>query len=119
MVTCLKIAFVSQEYPPETGWGGISSQTYLKAHGFAKLGHEVYVVSHSADEKKHEYFDETVRVIRIPSFDERLPIYTDPVRWLTYSAEVAAAVSKLHADISLDILDFPEWGSEGYIHLLN
>jgi len=112
------MAFVSQEYPPNTH-GGIGTQTYLKAHGLANFGHEVTVVSHSPDKSKHEYDEGPVHVIRIPSFDERLPIYTESARWLTYSAEVAVAVSELHARSPLDIVDFPEWGGEGYIHLLN
>lgn len=115
----MRIAFASQEYPPETAHGGIGSQTYLKAHGLAGLGHEVHVVSHSTDGRRHEYDDGPVRVTRIPGADDRLAIHTDPVRWLTYSAEVAAAVADLHRRAPLDIVDFPEWASEGYVHLLN
>lgn len=115
----MRIAFVSQEYPPETAHGGIGSQTYLKAHGMALLGHEVIVISHSTDADRHEYQDGPVRVIRVPSFDTHLPIHTLPVRWLTYSAQVAAAVAAVHAQTPLDLVDFPEWGGEGYIHLLN
>ncbi len=115
----LRISLVSQEYPPETAHGGIGSQTYLKAHGLAALGHEVHVISHSTDGAKQEYKDEAVRVTRIPSIDNRLPIHTEPVKWITYSVEVAAAVSDLHSRAPLDLVDFPEWGSEGYVHLLN
>src|SRR5438093_665826 len=38
----MRIGLVSQEYPPETAHGGIGTQTYLKAHGLAALGHAVY-----------------------------------------------------------------------------
>ena len=48
------IVLVSQEYPPETARGGIGSQTYVKAHGLAGFGHEVYVISRSTDDKRHE-----------------------------------------------------------------
>ena len=115
----MRIGLVSQEYPPETAHGGIGSQTYMKAHGLASLGHEVHVISHSTDLDRHEYLDREVRVIRIPSLDGRLAIHTEPVRWITYSAEVAVAVSELHSREPLDLVDFPEWGGEGYIHLLN
>lgn len=115
----MRIAFVSQEYPPETAHGGIGAQTYLKAHGMASLGHEVVVVSHSADNTRRETWDGPVRVIRIPGYDRRLPIHTEPVRWLTYSAEAAAAVAALHNETPLDIVDFPEYGAEGFVHLLN
>jgi glycosyltransferase involved in cell wall biosynthesis len=115
----VRIALVSQEYPPETAHGGIGTQTYLKAHGLAALGHEVHVVSHSTDGSRHETRDGAVRVTRIPGADGRLPIRTDPARWLTYSVEVAAAVADLHARAQFDVIDFPEWASEGYVHLLN
>ncbi len=115
----MRIALVSQEYPPETAHGGIGTQTHLKAHGLAARGHEIHVVSHSTDGRRHEYRDGRVSVTRILGADARLPIHTEPARWLGYSVEVAAAVAELHARGSLDVVDFPEWASEGYVHLLN
>jgi glycosyltransferase involved in cell wall biosynthesis len=113
------MALVSQEYPPDTAHGGIGTQTYLKAHGLASLGHQVYVLSCSVDEHRHIYRDGEVRVTRIPGWKQKFPVHTDAVRWLTYSVEVAAELAELHRTESLDIIDFPDWGSEGYIHLLN
>ena len=117
--TRLRIALVSQEYPPETAKGGIGSQTFLKAHGLAALGHEVHVISRSADGKFSERTGDGVHVLRIPGFDARMQIYTEAADWLSYSTEVAAAVAALHARSPLDVVDFPEWGAEGYAHLLN
>ena len=34
----MRIALVSQEYPPDTAHGGIASQTHRKAHGLARAG---------------------------------------------------------------------------------
>ncbi len=34
----LHICYISQEYPPETGWGGIGSYTYEMAHALAQAG---------------------------------------------------------------------------------
>lgn len=110
---------MSQEYPPETAHGGIGTQTYLKAHGLAARGHELHVVSHSTDGRRHESRDGPVHVTRIPGPDARLPVHTEPVRWLGYSVEAAAAVADLHARAPLDVVDFPEWAGEGYVHLLN
>lgn len=115
----MKIALISQEYPPDTARGGIGSQTYMKAHGLAALGHQVHVISHSTDTQRHECMDGAVRVSRLPSMDHRLPIYSEAVRWLTYSTEVAVALNQLHTEEPIDLCDFPEWGCEGYIHLLN
>lgn len=43
-----RVAFISQEYPPETGWGGIGSYTFEMANGLALLGVEVIVVCKAA-----------------------------------------------------------------------
>ena len=115
----MRIALVSQEYPPHTAHGGIATQTHTKAHGLAALGHQIYVISHSTDAYRHDYSDRSVHVTRIPGFDAKLPLQTEPARWLTYSALVAAEVSALHARVGLDLIDFPEWGGEGFIYLLN
>ena len=114
----MRIALVSQAYPPVAG-GGVSTQTHAKAHGMAALGHEVHVIAHSTEASRHELWDGLVHLTRIPNIDERLPIHTEPVRWLTHSTEVAAAVANLHAQVGLDLVDFPEYGAEGYVHLLN
>src|SRR6516225_12308203 len=45
----MKICLVSQEYPPETPGGGIGTHTLGKAQCLARLGHEVHVLSRSAD----------------------------------------------------------------------
>jgi glycosyltransferase involved in cell wall biosynthesis len=115
----MHVALVSQEYPPETAHGGIGSQTYLKAHGLASRGHEVQVISHSTDSSCRRYLDGKVRVTRIPGPDVRMPVVTESARWLLHSADVAAALADLHAEAPLDLVDFPEYGAEGYVHILN
>ena len=115
----MRLCLVSQEYPPETAHGGIGAQTYVKAHGMARLGHDVTVLSHSLDQDRHVKSDGAVRVVRIPSADARLPIATEAVRWLSYSLEVAAELARLEAEQPFDLIDFPEWAAEGYVHLLN
>lgn len=115
----MRIALVSQEYPPETAKGGLGTQTYLKAHGMAARGHDVHVISQTLDPKRFEADDGPVRVTRTPGFYQRMDIGTEAAGWLTYSAEVAAVLWELHAQKKFDLVDFPEWGGEGYVHLLN
>ena len=64
----MKIALVSQEYPPGSS-GGICTQTHCKALSLAALGHEVHVVSHSRDEEKHVLREGNVHVTLIPDID--------------------------------------------------
>ena len=115
----MRIALVSQEYPPETAKGGIGSQTFLKAHGLSARGHEVHVISRSTDGIFSERDDDGVHVTRVPGLDARMQIHTEVADWLGYSAEVAVAVAALHANSPLDVVDFPEWAAEGFVHLLN
>ena len=115
----MRIALVSQEYPPETAKGGIGSQTYAKAHGLAALGHDVQVISRAPGSVASKRMDHRVEVTRVPGFEARMAVDTAPADWVTYSAEAAAALAALHSIRPFDIVDFPEWGSEGYVHLLN
>src|ERR1700722_4602973 len=89
----MRICLCSHEYPPETARGGIGTQTYLKAHGLAALGHNVHVVSRSIDEKTHRYRDGHVEVTRVPGFEFEMPVHTTEADWLTYSVRVASAVA--------------------------
>ena len=115
----MRIALVSQEYPPETAKGGLGTQTFLKAHGLAALGHEIHVISRSPDGKRTEKETDGVRVTRVGGFDTRFAAYTEIADWITHSAMVAAELEALHARSPLDVVDFPEWGAEGSVHLLN
>ena len=114
----MRVALVSREYPPETAKGGIGSQTYAKAHGLARLGHEVHVISQSPSGIRREYLDADVSVIRIAG-SHGMPLYTVAAEWIAYSAQIAVEVARLHARQPLDLVDFPEWGGEGYVHVLN
>jgi glycosyltransferase involved in cell wall biosynthesis len=117
----MRIALVSQEYPPETAHGGIGSQMQAKARGLAARGHEVYVISTGLDGQAYETTDGGVHVIRIAGFDRSFTrrLYTESARWVIYSTAVAAAIIELHARAPLDLLDFPELGAEAFVHLLN
>ncbi len=115
----MRIAFVSREYPPATAKGGLGSQTFLKARGMAERGHQVYVISQAPDANPRELMDGPVHVRLIAGLETRFDIHNEAVEWLTYSVEVAVALSRLDREAALDVVDFPEWGGEGYVYLLN
>ena len=41
----MRICLVSEEYPPETAWGGIGTYTWHLGNIIVKRGHSVYVIS--------------------------------------------------------------------------
>ena len=115
----VRVALVAQEYHSTLTHGGIGTQTHVKARGLAALGHEVVILSHSPDVERHEEIQGNVRLIQVPGSHGTLPIHTESVRWLAYSGQVAAELAALHSMVPLDLVDFPEYGAEGYVHLLN
>ncbi len=115
----MHIALVSQEYPPETAKGGLGTQTAAKARGLSMRGHDIVVLSRATDGRLSETTEGRVTVIRVPGAEERLALHTEVADWVTYSAEVAAVLEKVHARRPLDLVDFPEWAAEGYVFLIN
>jgi glycosyltransferase involved in cell wall biosynthesis len=114
----MNVCLVSQEYPPETGGGGIGTQTFLKAHGLVKLGHTVHVVSCSHDGAPRTYLDGEVVIHRIrhPASDSR---FSEPsVHWVAYSWAVANTIDALRDHVGFDLIEFPDYGAEGFIHRL-
>jgi glycosyltransferase involved in cell wall biosynthesis len=116
----VRIALASQAYPGEGPQGGIASQTYLKAQGLAALGHEVHVIAQSADSTRPRAWEEDgVHIHRVVGFEPRHPPATTAAAWVAYSAQLAHELERLHDRAPLDLVDVPEYGAEGFVHLLN
>ena len=109
----MRLILVSQEYPPETAHGGIATQTHLKAHGLAALGHRVTVLSHSVDGRRSVRMDGDVEVTRIPGPDAN----SEAERWRSYSEAVADELRWLTSTAEIDIIDCPEYCAEPYAYL--
>jgi phosphatidylinositol alpha-1,6-mannosyltransferase len=118
----MTFCFVSREYPPGRH-GGIGTQNLAKATGLAARGHRCVVIASSPDKERHDALEDPagggVRVVRIPGYHARMKLYTEPADWLTYSADVAATIAEIDAQTPLDLVDFAEWGGEGFVHLIN
>lgn len=112
----ITICLVSQEYPPETGGGGIGTQTYLRACGLAARGHVVHVVSMSWDKQPRTYDDQGATIHRIGEIELRIPGYEQSTYWLAYSEAVAAKICELEKSVKFDIIQFAEYGGEGFIY---
>lgn len=112
----MKICLVSQEYPPETGGGGIGTQTYLKAHGLAERGHEVHVISLSWDGVPRIYADGPVAIHRIVHPELDAPGFEETTFWMAYSGAVARKLQELESRVHFEIIQFPEYGGEGFVY---
>lgn len=115
----MKIALVSQEYQSKTGHGGIGTQTLIKGNGLSALGHKVFIISRSHDFNRYEQTENDVCTILIPGKVRDFPEMTDPVKWFMNSLFVAKEIDALNKRVGLDIIDFPEYGAEGFFYLLN
>ena len=114
----MKLCLVTQEYPPKPGGGGggIGTQTRLKAQGLAERGHEVHVISGSGYPTSQTDRDGSVLVHRIAEPELPVPGYEDSTYWLCYSAALAAKLRDLEREVGLDIIQFPEYGAEGFVY---
>jgi glycosyltransferase involved in cell wall biosynthesis len=65
----MRIAIMSREYPPETGWGGIGTYKFHLAYGLKALGHDVEVFSLSADSSPKTVIKDGITVHRSPVHD--------------------------------------------------
>jgi glycogen(starch) synthase len=117
----LSICFVSQEYPQETGWGGIGTYTYEMAHGLARAGHQVVVVSRALRQAQHYFESDGVEVYRIlPRLnpDSTRLVWRLNHWWEGYRLAVAMQLSKILRERQIDIIESPELHAEPLFHSL-
>ena len=122
----MKICIVSQEYPPETADGGIGTQAWNKARGLTELGHEVHVLSCSAEHQPAPIRTEVEngvivhRLRRPDQFAEAfIPMYHEEVYMLNYTSSILRGLHHITAQTDIDLINFPEYAAEGYAYQLN
>jgi glycosyltransferase involved in cell wall biosynthesis len=111
----MRICLLSQEYPPETGGGGIGTQTFLKASGLAARGHEVHVVSASWDKLERSYSVGNVRIYRVAEPDLGKGGFEQSTYVLAFSFAAARKLHELSAALDFDIVQLPEYCGEGFV----
>ncbi|HEY0834121.1 MAG TPA: glycosyltransferase family 4 protein [Azospirillum sp.] len=120
----MRIALLSYEYPPETGFGGIGTYTYHHARALAELGHDVHVFAGTtAPTELHSRRDGDVTVWRggdgrppelVTRALDRLRLHWSRNRLETACAMASAfrAVARRHP---FDVIEMPECGAEGML----
>jgi glycosyltransferase involved in cell wall biosynthesis len=125
----MTILFISSEYPPDTGWGGIGTYTEHIAESLVSRGHTVHVICRSVSGSDGTVMQNGVTVHRVVPGPYTLPSSKCwyPLRALCYQfvpqslvrlawAKTAAkkAASLKASGTSFDIIEYPECGAEGF-----
>jgi len=119
----MKIAILSYEYPPETGFGGIGTYSWYQARGLARIGHEVHVLAGATEPtelRRTEHDGVTVFRYRTdePWRLVRRRLEKHRLQWTRNRIETALSMDRgLHrllVDNSYDIVEMPECGGEGF-----
>jgi glycosyltransferase involved in cell wall biosynthesis len=112
----LHVCFFSQEYPPETGWGGIGAYTWEMAYGLAAEGHRVTVISRAVErETIEEAGNVTVhRIFFSPNLD-RMPILWRCNRyWPGFAWAALRRLRRIDAETRVDIVEAAENRADGF-----
>ena len=112
----MRICYLTEEYPPETGRGGIGTYAHEIACAMADLGHEVHVITKTGG-APYQVEHEGIMVHRIPrpAIDGVGQSYR-VAELIGRSLAVYTKVSELDATRAFDIIEAPEIGSEA-LHL--
>jgi glycogen(starch) synthase len=125
----MTILFISNEYPPDTGWGGIGTYTEHIAESLVSRGHTVHVICRSVSGTNHTVLQNGVIVHRMVPGPYTLPSSNCwyPLRSLCYrlipqslvrlawAKTAAITVASLKASGTFfDIIEYPECGAEGF-----
>lgn len=112
----LHVCYISQEYPPETGWGGIGSYTYEMAHGLSEQGHRVTVISRANDEETFTD-DKGVAVHRIlpkPAWESMRLVWRMNRVWPGFAWAAMLKLRVIHRETPIDIVEAAEGRADAF-----
>jgi glycogen(starch) synthase len=99
----VKIAYISYEFPPDTGFGGIGTYTSQVAHALAKRGHYIEIFSCSHEEEKFNiYLNNSIVLHRVKADKRSL-----------FSNLIVDVFRQRHAEVNFNIIETPEYCAEG------
>ena len=116
----MHICYISQEYPPETGWGGVGTYTYIMARDLVKRGHRVTIISVTMSEPSIESQDG----VEVHRLNEKL--FLDGVRgsWRLqhyfpgFAWAAAECLYRLHCIVPVDVVEYAEVRADGFFTAL-
>ena len=119
----MRIAILSYEYPPETGFGGIGTYAYYQARALAKIGHNVHVFAGSTKNGVFHSEHEGVKVTRIKRegvVNGLLDNARKTRAWwfqnrVTTATDAYEGLAKEHAKKPFDFIEAPECGADAMV----
>jgi glycogen(starch) synthase len=120
----MRIALLSFEYPPETGFGGIGTYAWYQARALARLGHEVHVLAGATQQtllRSSTHDSVTVYRYRASGRVMKALQRLDKHRfwWTKNRLEngwcMHVALKELRRSFQYDLVEMPECGSEGLL----
>jgi glycogen synthase len=115
----LRLLFLSREYPPETGGGGIGSYVQSMARALARRGHDVHVLSCDEGQEASDRYDAGVQLHRrgvariLPKVRRRLPATARRLE-----GAVARYREYRRLGLAFDVIEAPDWLAEGLVFAL-
>ena len=116
MADSLHICFLSQEYPPDTGWGGIGSYTYDMAHALVQAGHRVTVIAR-AEGGERIADDQGIEVHRIqpaPCWDRMRVLWRLNRVWPGFAWAAMRRLRTIHQRTPVQIVEAGECRADGF-----
>jgi glycogen synthase len=116
----LKILFLSEGYPPETGGGGIGSYVATIGPALARRGHEVHVLSCTEGQPASDRLDGQVHVHRrgTMSFRWLEPVLRSGKARVRLEMSVSCFLESRRLGLAFDVVESPEWMAEGLVFAL-
>lgn len=116
----LSLCFVTREYPPETGYGGIGTYYQAVARTLARRGHTVVVLSEALGAESY-IESEGVHIYRVrPRYNvSHLPLlWRLQAAWRGYRLTVALMLRRIVAQHAVQLVESPELHAEPFLYSL-
>lgn len=117
----MRIALLSYEFPPDTGFGGIGTYTWYQARALLRLGHQVRVIAGSLEPGTFHSQQDGVPITRVldegPFHGAIVGMNADGLSWAPNRLRTAAGAHRgLQAVLEhehFDMVEYPECGGDG------
>ncbi len=108
----MNIVYVSREFGPITG-GGIGTYIFNVCRAMSDCGHQVYLVTDCFNQENRHFLPGNITLIETyPTRKIRQNSFVSPNH--EYSYRVLDTLRKLVGETKVDLIEFAEFGSEGF-----